>query len=313
MLRRLSLAALLLSVLLHLLIFGVLERFPLLLPYRPPMPHPQSLPSMPPVTFGVPLPPAVVAPLHARSPRARSLGSREVGITAWQDSSGGRMGEGSTGLVKEPEMIAAADSRADARADQVTNQPNKGGEGEIPGDEGSAHLAPRAGEKSPVGQEGGMRAPQGSAGGQGVSLGSVAGGAGGRAVGGSGSLGSGPGVAKGGGQASVQGESRGVGGGGVNAPGSSGPERDRIRALRDRIEQAKRYPLLARQLGVEGTVRVRFMLSPQGQIRSLAIAESSGHDILDEAAKRTIQKAVPLPYVPGWLIIPIRYYLQAPE
>ena len=72
-----------------------------------------------------------------------------------------------------------------------------------------------------------------------------------------------------------------------------------------RIEAAKRYPKVARRMGIEGKTAVRFKLKPNGKVESVEILESSGADILDQASLETVQRAVPLPYKEGWLKVVI--------
>jgi protein TonB len=72
-----------------------------------------------------------------------------------------------------------------------------------------------------------------------------------------------------------------------------------------RIEEAKRYPMAARRMGIEGKTVVRFKLKPGGQVEAVEVAESSGSDILDKASVETIRGAAPLPYKEGWLKVGI--------
>ncbi len=72
-----------------------------------------------------------------------------------------------------------------------------------------------------------------------------------------------------------------------------------------RIEGAKRYPRMARKMGIEGQSTVRFTLKPNGKVDSLEVVESSGSDILDQASLETVQRAAPLPYIEGWLKVVI--------
>ncbi|MDO9211052.1 MAG: energy transducer TonB [Deltaproteobacteria bacterium] len=90
-----------------------------------------------------------------------------------------------------------------------------------------------------------------------------------------------------------------------NLPPSS-PEKDTIllEILR-KIEGAKRYPKLARKMGVEGKATVRFKLKPNGKVESVELLESSGSDLLDKASLETVQQAAPLPYKEGWLKVGI--------
>lgn len=76
------------------------------------------------------------------------------------------------------------------------------------------------------------------------------------------------------------------------------------------IERAKNYPRTARQRGIEGVVRVRFRLLPSGEVERVEVLQSSGHDVLDAASVRTVYRAGPLPYVNGWVEVPISYVLK---
>lgn len=64
--------------------------------------------------------------------------------------------------------------------------------------------------------------------------------------------------------------------------------------LLPRIEALKEYPVDARLKHIEGRVVVRIVIQEDGQIVSAAIAKSSGHEILDQAALETIRRASPL-------------------
>ena len=50
------------------------------------------------------------------------------------------------------------------------------------------------------------------------------------------------------------------------------------------------YPLVARQQGLEGKVVLRVTVNAEGRITSLTIVASSGHDILDRAARDGVAK-----------------------
>jgi TonB family protein len=76
------------------------------------------------------------------------------------------------------------------------------------------------------------------------------------------------------------------------------------------IERTKSYPRLARERGTEGVVRLRFRLSPAGSIEKIEIIESSGSTILDSASIRAVYLAAPMPYVQGWIEVPIAYVLK---
>jgi len=76
------------------------------------------------------------------------------------------------------------------------------------------------------------------------------------------------------------------------------------------IERSKSYPRMARERGLEGVVHVRFKLRPSGDVDTVEIVKSSGHDILDTASIRTVYRAAPMPYVHGWIEVPISYVLN---
>lgn len=77
------------------------------------------------------------------------------------------------------------------------------------------------------------------------------------------------------------------------------------------IERNKSYPRLARERGVQGVVRLRFRLFPSGAVDKIEIVESSGSELLDNASVRSVYRAAPLPYVDGWVEVPIAYVLTS--
>ncbi|MGE5301031.1 MAG: energy transducer TonB [Acidobacteriota bacterium] len=80
-----------------------------------------------------------------------------------------------------------------------------------------------------------------------------------------------------------------------------------VNTIRAAIERAKRYPPLARRRGLEGTVTAEFTISARGYPENIRIVRSSGHEILDSAAKKTILRASPFPAVKGILEVPITF------
>jgi len=73
-------------------------------------------------------------------------------------------------------------------------------------------------------------------------------------------------------------------------------------SYRDRIRQAvdahKHYPRMARRLGVEGRVVLAFTLRADGRLAGVRVAESSGSELLDEAALQAVRDAAPFPPFP---------------
>ncbi len=84
----------------------------------------------------------------------------------------------------------------------------------------------------------------------------------------------------------------------------------KVNAIRAAIEKAKSYPPFARERGFEGTVTAEFTISAEGHPENIRILQSSGYDILDSAAKRTLLRASPFPPVPGRLEVPITFRLD---
>ena len=83
------------------------------------------------------------------------------------------------------------------------------------------------------------------------------------------------------------------------------------------LEQNKRYPRRARLRGEQGVVVVRFVVARGGTVSELGIEKSSGYPALDEAARKLLLRAAPLPDIPSGmrgdsfrLRIPISFSLQ---
>ncbi len=76
------------------------------------------------------------------------------------------------------------------------------------------------------------------------------------------------------------------------------------------LERSKTYPRMARERGIQGVVHVRFKLRPSGDVETVEIVRSSGYDILDDASVRTVYRAAPMPYVNGWVEVPMAYVLK---
>ncbi|MCX5906190.1 MAG: energy transducer TonB [Deltaproteobacteria bacterium] len=72
-----------------------------------------------------------------------------------------------------------------------------------------------------------------------------------------------------------------------------------------KIEAAKKYPRMARRMGIEGKTLVRFKMRPNGSFEAVEILESSGSEILDKASLQTVHDAAPLPFKDGWLKVGI--------
>lgn len=71
--------------------------------------------------------------------------------------------------------------------------------------------------------------------------------------------------------------------------------------VRMKIEASKIYPESARSRMVEGKVTVRFTVTLDGQVSSVAIASSSGNRLLDQAALKAVNDSCPFARPPGSL------------
>ena len=82
--------------------------------------------------------------------------------------------------------------------------------------------------------------------------------------------------------------------------------------LREKIESAIVYPDEAVRRGLEGEVLLRIRIGAGGSPGDIHVAKSSGARILDEAARRGVVRAAPLPSDPGWVEVPVRFVLRRP-
>ncbi|GEM_PF-4054873 len=80
--------------------------------------------------------------------------------------------------------------------------------------------------------------------------------------------------------------------------------------IRNKIEQAKKYPPLARLRKIEGVVHVSFVIMPNGNLSEVKLLQSSGSPILDEEALATLRRAEPFPYYPKSIQISLRFNLE---
>ncbi len=89
-----------------------------------------------------------------------------------------------------------------------------------------------------------------------------------------------------------------------------------LRNVRSILEANKTYPLLARKKKTEGKVYLRFVVESSGKVSDIAVAKSSGSEILDEAAVSLIKELGTLPSFPrdvpqkNWsMYLPLEYQL----
>jgi protein TonB len=65
-----------------------------------------------------------------------------------------------------------------------------------------------------------------------------------------------------------------------------------------KIERQKKYPDIARTRQIEGRVTIRFVITPEGNIKELKIVKTSGHNHLDQAALTAVKLSAPFPKPP---------------
>ncbi len=68
--------------------------------------------------------------------------------------------------------------------------------------------------------------------------------------------------------------------------------------VRQRIEAFKTYPRRAQRAHMEGAIRVRFVLSPGGDVKRITIVRGSRFAALNTAAKKAVLSAAPFPSLP---------------
>ena len=71
--------------------------------------------------------------------------------------------------------------------------------------------------------------------------------------------------------------------------------------VRQRIVNAQSYPRIARRRGLEGQPVVAFTLDKRGRLTKVDLAQTSGYQLLDQAALKAVQKAAPYPEIPAQL------------
>jgi len=76
------------------------------------------------------------------------------------------------------------------------------------------------------------------------------------------------------------------------------------------------YPRTAKENGWEGTVRLKVHIQADGDIGQVIVIESSGHDMLDEAAVNMVKEGHATPArrgdkpVDSWVVVPYRFHLE---
>ncbi len=88
---------------------------------------------------------------------------------------------------------------------------------------------------------------------------------------------------------------------------------ENLSIIREAILSYLRYPPIARRMGWEGTVLIRFTLLPDGRLGESRVEKGSGHKVLDRSALEAVKlahKDFPKPREKVTLVIPIVYRLE---
>ncbi len=109
---------------------------------------------------------------------------------------------------------------------------------------------------------------------------------------------------------SGQGMGQGSGLGTGEGAGSGSASPSVLGLIRKKIEQAKRYPVLARARKIEGVAILSFSINPSGGVEALSLVKSSDSDILDQEALATVKRASPFPYYSQPIRISIKFNLD---
>lgn len=82
-----------------------------------------------------------------------------------------------------------------------------------------------------------------------------------------------------------------------------------LNAIRTAIDKEKKYPVLAREREIEGTVYIGFRIGPRGEPENLRIIKGSGSSILDKATLAIVKRAAPFPNLDSPVEVPVVFRL----
>ena len=68
--------------------------------------------------------------------------------------------------------------------------------------------------------------------------------------------------------------------------------------VRQRIANAKHYPRVAQRRGMEGQPVIAFTLNKGGRLMKVGLTQTSGYQLLDQAALEAVHQAAPYPEIP---------------
>lgn len=78
-------------------------------------------------------------------------------------------------------------------------------------------------------------------------------------------------------------------------------KKDYFEMIRLKIESRKKYPDAAKSRHIEGRVKIRFVITKDGQVSSLKIIKHARDNSLDSAASNAVRDAAPFPVPPSKL------------
>ncbi len=87
---------------------------------------------------------------------------------------------------------------------------------------------------------------------------------------------------------------------------------ERLAEIARRVQDASRYPAIARARGASGETLVAFEIDARGVPQDPRVVETSGNGALDRSALRAVEDAAPLPFVYGVIEVPVRFTLLDP-
>lgn len=107
-------------------------------------------------------------------------------------------------------------------------------------------------------------------------------------------------------------EKAGAGSQGTAAQNLGGYSKTDFNYILVKIRRKLVYPEYARQKRIEGRVKVQFVVKRDGNVSDLKVYQSSGSELLDEAAILAVRKASPLPKPPtsAKIVIPISFRIS---
>lgn len=104
----------------------------------------------------------------------------------------------------------------------------------------------------------------------------------------------------------------------ANAPAPSNAAPTWQGLVLGRLEQFKRYPVLAQTRNQQGIAYLRFTMDRNGKVLSARIDKGSGYDLLDAETLALIHRAEPLPKPPAEvvgetleLVVPIEFFISS--